>query len=170
MSSISQPLGHTWSSTSTLVFIYTIILLCAGIPVPEFKAAVIFLLSTVLGLSFLLWPLVSLIRAPIVVAIMAIVSVGLPAAALVLAVVRWNLALSTADQWAIPNNANLSVIPGGVNPELWVLVHGTRYGVVVIVGAALVFVVSIMVTHMVIKAKGADQRDGSGTKAGRWAK
>ncbi|EJT68953.1 hypothetical protein GGTG_13459 [Gaeumannomyces tritici R3-111a-1] len=135
MSSISQPLGHTWSLTGTLVCIYTIILLCAGIPVPEFKAAVIFLLST-----------------------------------LVLAVVRWNLALSTADQWAIPNNANLSVIPDGVNPELWVLVHGTRYGVVVIVGAALVFVVSIMVTHMVIKAKGANQRDGSGTKAGRWAK
>ncbi|KLU86128.1 hypothetical protein MAPG_05147 [Magnaporthiopsis poae ATCC 64411] len=116
------------------VFIFTIILLCAGIPVPEFRTAVIVLLVSSL-VSQVTRALVRGTKSQLLAAAATIVSIALAAAALALCCVNWNMALSRSDEWAI-GIGNIS-IPDGANPELWVLVHGTRYGNVVIALAAL---------------------------------
>lgn len=80
-------------------------------------------------------------KSQVITASATIVSIAAAAAALALCCVNWNVALSRSDEWAIPHGggggaSNIS-IPDGANPELWVLVHGTRYGNAVIALAAL---------------------------------
>lgn len=66
-----------------------------------------------------------------------VVSIAVATAALALCCVNWSLALARSGEWAIPDGGASVSIPEGANPELWVLVHGTRYGNAVIALAAL---------------------------------
>ncbi|KAL8372139.1 hypothetical protein RB595_001776 [Gaeumannomyces hyphopodioides] len=118
------------------IFIFTVILLCAGIPVPEFRTAVIALLVSSL-VSQGTTGLVSRARSYVPAAVAAVVSIAVATAALALCCVNWNLALARSSEWAIPGGGASVSIPDGANPELWVLVHGTRYGNAVIALAAL---------------------------------
>ncbi|KAL8285714.1 hypothetical protein RB597_002674 [Gaeumannomyces tritici] len=118
-------------------FLFTVILLCAGIPVPEFRAAVIVLLVSSL-VSQGTTGLVRRARSYVTAATAAVVGIAIAATALALCCVNWNLALARSGEWAIPDGAGAGFsIPDGANPELWVLVHGTRYGNAVIALAAL---------------------------------
>ncbi|KLU86127.1 hypothetical protein MAPG_05146 [Magnaporthiopsis poae ATCC 64411] len=129
-----SPLSHTGLCTS----IFCIILLFSPIPIPEFRQAIILLLcasfsSMICGDASTLEML-----SPPVAIICAVSNLILYIASLVLTVVRWDKALAQAGEWEIPNNATIT-IPHDVNPELWLMVHGTRYGSAVVALAAVQF-------------------------------
>ncbi|EJT68114.1 hypothetical protein GGTG_14308 [Gaeumannomyces tritici R3-111a-1] len=145
-------------SVGTFIFIYTIILLCSDIPVPEYKTAVVLLLVSYLVNSLILFPL-SLIPVPLIGFSAAFASVALSVATLAVVVVRWNLALATADQWAVPHNIDPSLIPEDANPNLWKLVRNKQYGIGVTVGAALDLVGNLLGAIIVCIVQFAYTRD-----------
>ncbi|KAL8316039.1 hypothetical protein RB597_000101 [Gaeumannomyces tritici] len=121
----------------TFGFIYTIILLCSDIPVPEFKQAVALFLSSILITAWVLAPMCSIFPSRIVGIVCTGSSFVLSVVALALVCVRWQQALKTADEWSVPRNVDLSLVPVDADPNLWKLVRNRQYGIGVIVGAAL---------------------------------
>lgn len=131
------------SPVPSFIFIYSIILLCADIPVPEFKNAVIMLLCTSLVTGCILVP-ICMIPSRAVGAMCVALSIAISTASLGVVCARWRQALETADEWAVPSDVDPSRIPLGANPNLWKLVRNEKYGIGVIVGAALELAVNIL--------------------------
>ncbi|KAL8378063.1 hypothetical protein RB595_008655 [Gaeumannomyces hyphopodioides] len=132
-----------FSPVSIFIFIYTIILLCADIPVPEFKNAVIMLLCSTMVTNLVLTP-ICLIPSRILGIICTGISVALSTATLAIVCVRWRQALEIADEWSVPFNVDPSRIPGNANPDLWKLVRNQQYGSGVIVGAAVDLALNVL--------------------------
>ncbi|KLU86898.1 hypothetical protein MAPG_05905 [Magnaporthiopsis poae ATCC 64411] len=105
-------------------------------PGPEYKTAVVLLLSSNLITLCVLFPF-SLIPHRVVGYIALILSLVLSAATLAVVVIRWNEALAIAGQWAVPYNVDPALIPEEVNPTLWKLVRNRQYGIGITVGAAV---------------------------------